>query len=141
MDVETAACLSFRNLRSESHVIAFLHGKRADNPLCEHEAVGCFESVDGKELDFVLLENLVVERKVAHLVVAILDLTAGLGDEMHALGAEVVELRERSRLMITLLVGGTEQTEVIADYVIFKLAHGVELHAGLLLEKFERAAE
>ena len=86
-----------------------LHSGGADNPLGDHQRVGGFDCRNGEELDFILLEDFAFDSEITHLVVAILYGASGLSDEGHALNAEIVELRERRRLVIAFLVGCREE--------------------------------
>ncbi len=64
----------------------------------------------------------------------IFNLATGLSDIFHAHLAEVVSLGIRSALVITALVDSRELLIIVEDYIIFQLAHGMELHAGNLTE-------
>ena len=134
MDVEPRASLAGGDLRGEGDVVAVLAGPVADHPLGQHELVCRLLGGAGQELDLVLLVDLPVEGEVAHLRVAVLDLSAGLGDVAHALGPEFVELGEGGGLVIALLVGCREAEVVVSDDVILQLAHRLKGHAGRLME-------
>ena len=75
-------------------------------------------------------------REVAHFAVAVLDLAARLCNVEHALLAELVELRKRGGFVVALLVHCREFAHVVGNHVVFQFAHGLEFHAGLLLEGF-----
>ena len=112
-----------------------LVGEVTDNPLGYHELVGSILGMDGEELNLVLLVDHAIDGEVAHLGVAILDLSACLGDIGHAEGAELVELGIGGRLMVALLVGSGKHATVGGYHIILQLAHGLELHAGDLMKR------
>ena len=141
VDVEAGAGLAGGDLGREGDIIAELCAEGADNPLGDHEVVGGLHGGDGQELDLVLLEDLAVGGEVADLGVAVLDLSAGLGDEVHAAAAELVEVCEGRRLVVALLVGGLVEVVVLGHDVVLELSHGVELHAGALGERATCAAQ
>ena len=129
--VETRSSLASSDLRCEGHVVAILVAEVADHPLSDHQLIGSLFGINGEELDLVLLVDIAVEREVTHLRVAVFDLSAGLCDVRHALGAEVVELGVGARLVVALLIRSLEVLIVFLgnDNVVFQLAHGLELHA------------
>ncbi len=141
VDVQARAGLSGGNLRGEGDVVAHLIGQVADNPLGNHQLVGRVLGLHGQELNLVLLVNHAVDGEVAHLGVAVLNLSAGLCDVGHALGAELVELGVWGRFVIALLVCGGEHLLVRSDDVILQLAHGLELHARHAVEGLASLAQ
>ena len=136
MDVQARTCLAHGNLGGKSHVQPHLVCQVADDPLGQRQLVGGLLGRHGQELNLVLLIDGAVLHKVAHLAVAILDLAAGLGDILHALGAELATLGIRTALMIASLVLGREHLVVIEDNIVLQLAHCVEFHTSHLLERF-----
>ena len=141
VDVQARTGLAYGDLRGERHVEAEFCAQVADHPLGDGELVGRVFGGAGEELDFVLLVELAVLGEVAHFAVAVLDLAAGLGDVEHALLAEFVELGKRGGFVVALLVNGGELARVVGNYVVFQFAHGLEFHAGLLLEGFAGLVE
>ncbi len=118
MDVQTRASLTSCDLRSEGNVKSHLHAEVADNPLSHHELVGSLFCRHGQEFDLVLFVYFAVESKVAYLVVAVFDLSAGLCDVVHALGAELVVLCKRRALVVAFLVCSLVETVVIRYYIV-----------------------
>ncbi len=133
--VHAAAGLPVGDLGRKRHVQAVEVGHVADDPLGNDQFVRRLLHVGDHELDLVLLIDLVTQREITHLGVAILDVAARPGYGDHAVGAEPLELGERRRLMITALVLSQEQVVLVADDVELKLPHGLEGHSGHLLER------
>ena len=127
--------LSGGNLGSEGHIIAILESKVADNPLCNHQLVGSLTGRDWQELNLVLLIHHVVNSKVTNLGVSVFYLSAGLGNISHALGAEIVELGIRCRLVVALLVCCRVHAAVGGNHIILQFTHCLELQAGNLIER------
>ena len=134
VDVQARASLARGNLRGEGDVVAQLIAQVADNPLGQHQLVGSLLHGHGQELYLVLLVVLAVEREVAHLRVAVLNLSACLGDILHAARAEIAALGIGGRLVVAALVLGGKHFLVVADDVVLQLAHGLKLHARHLAE-------
>ena len=61
-------------------------------------------------------------------------LAASLCDSHHAICPEIVQLRERSRLMVASLVCCREKRTLIRNDVIFKLSHSLEGHSRVFME-------
>ena len=130
VDVQAAAGLSGGDFRCEGNVVSHAGALCADNPFGYHQLIGGFDAGNGEELYLVLLVDTSVEGEVAHLVVSVLNLASGLCYEVHAGGTEVVEFGVGGRFVVTFLVAGGEEAVVVGDYIVFQLAHGVEVHAG-----------
>ena len=141
VDVQSGAGLADGDLRGERNVVAVLGAEVADHPLRDRQLVGGIFGGAGEELDLVLLIELTVLREVADLGVAVLDHAAGERDVVHALLAELVELGERSGLVVTTLVDGREGGALGGDHIVFELAHCLELKTRRLLERGARLAE
>ena len=141
VDVETGTRLTDGDLRRECDVVAILGSEIADHPLRDCQLVGCVFGCAGEELDLVLLVEPAVLREVADLGMSVLDHAAGKRDVVHALLAKLVEFRERSRLVVTALVDRREGCALGSDYIVFELAHRLELKTGGLLESGARLAE
>ena len=67
--------------------------------------------------------------KVAHLRVAVLNLTASGGNHTHGFGAEFLKLAVGHRDVVAVLVLGHIVLLLGGDGVVFKLTHHLELHA------------
>ena len=134
MDVQTRTGFTGGDFGGEGHIQVSTEGQIADHPLGHHQLVGSIEHGNGQELDLVLLIDHAVLLKVTHLTVAVLDLSTGLGDVVHALLAETVGLGVGHRLVIAVLVTGRVVSNRRADNVVFQLAHGLIFHAGHLAE-------
>ena len=91
--------------------------------------VGSLLHAHGQELNLVLFVHQSVLLEVAHLRVAVFNLSACLRNVLHALLAEEVGLGIGSRLMIAVLVDGGIEFLVLGNHVVFQFAHGLELHA------------
>ena len=141
VDMQTGARLADGDLRRERDVIAVLRAKIADHPLCDGKLVGGLLRGAGQELYLVLLVELAVLREIADLGVSVLDQSSGERDVVHALLAELVELRERSGLVIAALVDRREGRAFGGDHVVLELAHRLELEPRGLLERGARLAE
>ena len=72
---------------------------------------------------------------------AVLYLSARLGNILHAASAELVGLGIGSRLVIAALVLSGEDALVVADDIILQFAHGLELHARHLGESLSSLVE
>ena len=141
MDVQTGTRLADGDLRSERDVVAVLGAEIADHPLRDRQLVGGIFSGAGEKLDFVLFVEFAVLREVADFRVSVLDHAAGERDVVHALLAELVELRERSGLVVAALIDRRERGALGGDHVVFELAHRLELEPSRLLERGARLAE
>ena len=141
MYVQTRTSLTCGDLRGKGDVVVVFVSKVADDPLCNHQLIGRLGSLHGQELNLVLLVRYAIEREVTYLRVTILDLTTCLCDVGHALRAELVELGVGCRLVITLLVGGGEETCIGSHNIILQLAHSLELHACDLIKGLARLVE
>ncbi len=87
----------------------------------------CFFDGYGEEFDFVLLVVETVSREVPYFTVAVLDLATALADHTHSLRTEVDLLAEGAHLMVATLVDSFVAIFLLADDVVLKLAHSVEL--------------
>ena len=141
VDVQSGAGLADGDLRGKRNVVAVLGAEVADHPLRDRQLVGGIFGGAGEELDLVLLIELAVLREVADLGVAVLDHAAGERDVVHALLAELVELGERSGLVVAALVDGREGGALGGDHVVFELAHRLEFKTCRLLERDARLAQ
>ena len=134
VDMHAGARLAHGDLGSEGHIQVALPCQGADDPFGKGQLVCCIFGVDRKEFDFVLLVILAVLGEVAHFAVAVLDAAAGLGDELHALGAESVELGERLGFVIAVLVFRRERGIEAGNDVVFQFAHGLEIDAEFIVQ-------
>ena len=134
MDVHAAAGLAHGDFGGEGDIQAALVGQVADDPFGQQQLVGGGVHRIRQELYLVLLVNLAVQGKVAHLAVAVFDLAAGFGHQHHAFAAEVVQFCERLALVVALLVGGGEILRGGHYHIVFQLAHRLEFQSGALLE-------
>ena len=96
--------LAHGNLGGKGQGHAVLVSQLTHNPLGNHQLVGGILYIGRQELNLVLLIDLAVLGKVTHLTVAVLDKTAALGNQLHGLGAQILELAERSALVIAALI-------------------------------------
>ena len=132
--VESRPRLACGDLGSEGDGEAHPCGHVSHHPFGHHELVGALLGLHGQKLYLALLIDAAVLAEIAHLRVAVLDLSAGTRDVVHATGAEVHRLGERSRLVVSALVGGGEGSVVRHHHIVFQFAHGVERHARHLCE-------
>ena len=65
---------------------------------------------------------------------SVLDKTAALGNQLHGLGAQVLELAERSTLVIAALIRCQVEVLGLGDDVVLKFTHSLHLQTGHCLE-------
>ena len=141
VDMHARAGLAFGNLRSESNFVTVTVPQIPDYPFCEHKLIGSLLGRNRKELYLVLLINHRFFGKIPDLVMAILDRSPGRGYAVHALGAEIAEFGERSRLMIAFLVFCRIHAVILCDDIVFQFTHCIKLHARSILECLARLPE
>ncbi len=110
----------------ESHIESVSVGEIAYDPFRQHKLVGGFGRGHGQKFDFILFVVVSVEHKITHFGVAVFDAGACPGYVAHAQSAEIIELGEWRRLVISALVAGREVMLFGSDYVIFQFAHRVK---------------
>ena len=136
MYVHSRAGLAGCNLGGETYIQPIFESQIPDNPFGKQQLVGGSFYWIWQELYFILLIYLSVQSKIANLAVAIFYLTSGLRDMVHTFTAEIIQFCERFAFMITFLICSREQGILLADYIILKFSHSLELHPGGFLEGF-----
>ena len=96
--------LAHGNLGGERKSYAILVSQLTHHPLGNNQLISGILYIGRQELYLVLLIYLAILGKVTHLAVAVLDKTAALGNQLHGLGTQVLELAERSTLVIAALI-------------------------------------
>ena len=139
--MEAAAGLADGDLRGEGDIDAVLVGQRADDPLGDEQLVGRSLEVGGQELDLVLFVHQSLLREVAHLRVAVLDLTARLGNVLHGAHTELGRLVEGRGLVVAPLVGRKKEILLRADDIELQFAHDVEIETRHTAQLFVRTAQ
>ena len=128
MDVHTAAGLADSDFGSKGDGDAVAVSQRAHNPFGYDQLVGGILKIGRQKLNLVLLVHRVAHGEIAHLAVAVFDKSSALGNKFHSLGAVVLELAERTRLVVAALVGGQIVLLLRSDSIVFQLAHNLKLH-------------
>ena len=139
--MQAASSLTCGNLRSKRHVQSFTPSQIANHPLGYHQLVGSIAHGNRQELNLVLLVHQSVLLEVAHFGMTVLDLSACLGDVVHAASSEVVGLGIGSTLVIATLVDGGIDSLSRLDDIILQLTHRLVVHSRHLAEGFCSAAK
>ena len=59
---------------------------------------------------------------------SVLDLATTLGNQLHGTHTEVIAFSKGRTLVVAVLVVGRENALIVADNIVFQLAHGMEFH-------------
>lgn len=141
VEVHAAARLADGDLRGIADVDAVAVAEHAQDPLRQDDLLDRLLHRHREELDLVLLVVGVLVAEAADLGVAVLDLAAGAGDQLHRLVPQVFELREGLGRVVALLVAAGVEVLARADYIILEFAEGLEDGTGLAGELLVRLAE
>ena len=134
MHMHPRSGLTGGDLWCEGHIKVLGIGEIAYHPFGQHQLIGGVAGRHGQKFYLILLVDHVVEGEIAHLRVAVFDLRAGLGDIVHAAGAEVVEFRKGHRLVVAALVGGGKHAVARRYHIVFQFAHRLEVEPGGILK-------
>lgn len=141
VEVHAAPRLADGDLRGITDVDAVAVAEHAEDPLRQDDLLDSLLDRHREELDLVLLVVGVLVAEAADLGVAVLDLAAGAGDQLHRLVPQALELRKGLGRVVALLVAAGVEVLARADHVVFEFAEGLEDAAGLTGELLVRLAE
>ena len=134
VNVQAASGFANGNFWGKSHGNPIFVGQRAQYPFGNHQLIGGFLKIGGHKLNFVLLIQFSVLRKIAHFGVSVFNQAAGLSHGGHGFGAQMFPFGKRVGFVISFLVNSSEDILLVADDVIFQLTHYIEGKSGFVLE-------
>ncbi len=96
MYVQSTSGFPNRDLWSESYCYTIFMGKATDDPLGDHQLIGCILNIYREEFYFVLLILCISHVEVTNFGMAVFDLATRLGNGHHGLCTQFFPLDEWS---------------------------------------------
>ena len=127
--------MSDGDLRGEGDLDAVGVGHLAEHPLGEHHLICRVAGIDREELNLLLNHLTPVRNEVTDLRVRVLDRAAHANEMQEGFRSYILPLREGTRFVIPPLGFHGEKLLLGGKEVVLELPQGLQLAAGILLER------